>query len=390
MKINFIGGFFPEDQLSDYINSTKGDFHYAADSLQKSIISGLKINSIETKLITIPFLTNYPNNSNIIVKGHKGSKYSSIPFINLKLIDSFSKSINLKKFIINEIPNKEDEILLIYGMFDYFLKGIPNTYKNKISLIVPDLPAMMGGDMKKFHIKMYIKYVEYMIKKNIHKVDSFVFISKYMKDMVDTKGKPWVVVEGIYNNQINVELPSKEESITILYTGTLAKRYGIIELINAFSLIENQDYKLWICGDGDGRENVENAAKKDARIKYFGIIPNNESLVLQRRATILVNPRQNNSEYTKYSFPSKTMEYLASGTPTIMYKLDGVPEEYCKYFFSPKDNSENSLKEKIIEIAVLKQEERDSFGKIAQNFIFENKNPQVQVEKIINMVKDLI
>ena len=38
-----------------------------------------------------------------------------------------------------------------------------------------------------------------------------------------------------------------------------------------------------------------------------------------------VNPRQNNEEFTKYSFPSKTMEYLASGVPVVAYKLDGIP-----------------------------------------------------------------
>mgnify|MGYP003303651866 CR=1 FL=1 len=44
---------------------------------------------------------------------------------------------------------------------------------------------------------------------------------------------------------------------------------------------------------------------------FTGKIDRSQVLALQRSATVLVNPRRNNEEYTKYSFPSKTMEYLA-------------------------------------------------------------------------------
>ena len=35
---------------------------------------------------------------------------------------------------------------------------------------------------------------------------------------------------------------------TILYTGSLASRYGIKNLINSFPLINDKEYSLWICG----------------------------------------------------------------------------------------------------------------------------------------------
>ena len=44
-----------------------------------------------------------------------------------------------------------------------------------------------------------------------------------------------------------------------------------------------------------------------------------------------MNPRSADAEYTKYSFPSKTIEYLATGVPVVMNRLPGIPEEY-EYF----------------------------------------------------------
>ena len=49
------------------------------------------------------------------------------------------------------------------------------------------------------------------------------------------------------------------------------------------------------------------------------------------KATLLVNPRPTTEEFTIYSFPSKNMEYMASGTPLLTTKLPGMPEEYHQY-----------------------------------------------------------
>ncbi|MGX9984894.1 glycosyltransferase [Soonwooa purpurea] len=392
MKVNFIGGFLPEDKIEEYAKNSRGVVHYAADSLQKSIITGLELDdSISTKLITAPFLINYPHYKKIFIKKEKTEKYEIAPFINLKLIDTFTKSFSLNKIIRNQIPNDaNDNVIIIYGMFDYFLKAIPHNYKNKVCLIIPDLPRMMGGDMNKLKIRLYISYWEKIVNDNLYKVDCFVFISKYMKEYVDVKNKPWVVIEGIYNNKTNIPYQKKENNKTILYTGTLDRRYGILDLLDAFSLIEGHDYRLWICGEGIGKTEVEAFAQKDSRITYFGQISNKEAQVLQKKATILVNPRKNDMEYTKFSFPSKTMEYLASGTPTIMHKLGGIPEEYYPYFFVPVDNSPSALANVILRVANLSELERKEFGEKAQNFVFENKNPKIQVEKIISMFNKLL
>lgn len=391
MKINFIGGFFPENKLSEYVENSNGEVHYAANSLQQSIISGLeRFDNVDLLLITAPFLENYPSYNKIFIKGEKTDTCHIAPFINLKLIDTFSKTYSLRRIIKSEVPNNpNDEAILIYGMFDYFLKSIPEDYKNKVCLVIPDLPRMMGGDLTKVKVKLYIKYIENVIKRHLHKVDCFVFISKHMKDFISIEDRPWIVVEGIYNNLQKIEPQQKELNTTILYTGTLDKRYGILDLLKAFSLVSDANFRLWICGEGAGKEDVKLSALKDDRIKYYGQIPNEEVLKLQRRATILINPRKNDKEYTRFSFPSKTMEYLASGTPTIMYKLDGVPEEYYDYFFSPKDNSVESLKNIILEVADFSQVKRYAFGMKAQEFVLQNKNPKIQVGKILEMINQI-
>ena len=55
-------------------------------------------------------------------------------------------------------------------------------------------------------------------------------------------------------------------------------------------------------------------------------------------AAVLVNPRPNNEEYTKYSFPSKDIEYLLSGKPTVAFLLDGMPKCYQDFLYVVDQN----------------------------------------------------
>src|SRR5690606_24382556 len=132
-----------------------------------------------------------------------------------------------------------------------------------------------------------------------------------------------------------------------------SKKYGIETLLKAFSFTSNPKYKLMICGDGDAKDLVYDYLHKDDRIKYLGKLPHDKTLLLQKNADLLVNPRTPKGEFTKFSFPSKTMEYLALGTPVLMYKLPGIPNEYFNYCYTIDDYSHEALANKINEILSL-------------------------------------
>ena len=72
---------------------------------------------------------------------------------------------------------------------------------------------------------------------------------------------------------------------------------------------------------------------------------------------------------------------MASGTPTLMFRLACLPKEYEPYvFFS--DESVEALRDKLIEICEMPQEALDRFGKAASDFIISNKNAQVQARRV--------
>ena len=100
-----------------------------------------------------------------------------------------------------------------------------------------------------------------------------------------------------------------------------------------------------------------------------------------------MNPRSNEGEYTKYSFPSKTMDYLASGIPVVMYKLDGIPEEYDPYLYYIKGNSSEDIKNALVSILEKSWEERVEIGAAGREFVLNNKNAKHQAKKILDMMQ---
>ena len=110
-------------------------------------------------------------------------------------------------------------------------------------------------------------------------------------------------------------------------------------------------------------------------------------LELQRLSTVLINPTPASEEFTKYFFPSKLIDYMSSGTPTITYKIKGIPEEYFDYCYICDHDGALALKKIIIEVCEKSINESKLMGERARDFILSNKNPKSQVLKIYKILK---
>lgn len=313
-----------------------------------------------------------------------------VGFTNLTLYKNYSRYKGIKKELKNWLEqNDGNKYVIVYSLDISILRAcyeLKNKYKDfKICLIVTDLMEFMVTP-KSIFTKTIMRILEKKIKLYLKRVDSFVILTKYMKDKLNISSRPFTVVEGIYKKADIEYSIEKEKNKTILYSGTLAKVYGIEHLVSSFSKIPNKNYRLWICGDGDYKNEIKNCAKNDNRIIYFGQLPREKVLSLQRRATILINPRMSNGEFTKYSFASKTMEYIASGTPVIMHPLKGIPDEYLNHMYISVDETDEGLKNTIMNICEKDPDELNIFGKKASDFIIKNKNPYIQVQKILSIL----
>ena len=400
MDLIFLCGLFPKNRENEIFINSKSVVHKGPNELQWTFVRGLKKHFTNFTIITTPLLSNYPKRYKKLY--FLGSLFEVNPnvdgiclgSIRLPIIGLLSKFLNILYFLIKKYTSHNEMQILIYSVhLPYLISAalFKTLNKNsKICLFVNDLPQYMSGNNNKIYL--YLKSIELYIFKILQKqVDSYVFVTNQTNDLVNINHKPWILIEGVFD--INEEdsanfnpLPSDKK--IILYTGTLDSRYGLKDLLNTFELIEDTNYELWICGDGDLRNEIVQKVKTNYRVKYFGMLNHKEIVAMQQKASVLVNPRKAIGEYTKYSFPIKTLEYLASNRPCVMYDLPGIPREYLDFFITPTDNTNIALKEKIIEVCEWIPEKRSEFCQAAKDFIKQNKSSEIQFKKLYTLLSN--
>lgn len=405
MEIIFIGSVYNPNKIAEVETNSKHMLHYAADVHQWAIIKGLIMNkNVNIKLINSIHIGSFPHKYNkLFIQSYnwkfKGIEAYEIGFINIFGIKNIIKSCKIYK-ILNKIigKNKNKEIYLIsYSLYMPFIKPIYkliNKNKNiKWISIIPEIPYFYIGKKDKSFIYNILKKKEWnKIYKINKKAKGYYLLTNEMKDFLNIEG-PSITIEGILNTTDNYNnISSKKtnnEIIKIAYTGTTDIEFGLLDLLKAFSYIKNVNFRLIICGNGNGDNILKDTASIDKRIVWKGYLPRNEVLIIQKNATLLINPRRPDEEFTKYSFPSKTMEYMASGTPSIMHKLPGIPHEYYQFLYFFDNTNPIDMAKQIESICLDKYEESINLGKTAKAFIISNKNIKKQGDKFLNFLSNI-
>lgn len=403
-KIIFLGSIFSNDRYAEIMNNSKGAVANANDTFQKAILAGITQHpnfkeDFDIAILNMPNIGAYPfKYKDVFFKGSSFVEGNisgiNLPFVNILYLKHYIKYKKIKSAIKSLLEKSTDNVyIVLYDLYEPYLRAISelkDSYNFKSCVIVPDLLGFTGAP-DNILFSCLNRRTKDKVNTALLNIDSFVLLCDSMKYKLPINNRKYIVIEGIYQlgNDIEKKYSTGDENIIIFYSGALDIRNGVLDLLEAFSFINEPNYRLIICGDGSVKNIIQEATSKDSRIVYKGQLPHNEVLKMQVHANLLVNPRQPVEEFTKFSFPSKTMEYLASGTPVLMYRLPGVPDEYFDYCYVLDDLSNKALADKIKYICTLSKEEIQAKGLSAKCFIQENKNSLVQSSKLLDLLFSL-
>ena len=394
-------GLFPEEYREQVQNDSKSGMQYAADKLQWSIVKGLdQIDGVDVKIANSLYVGSYPKRYKKLIiptfvfkHSQKASNDINIGFCNLSGYKFISRYFSVKKVLKKWAKEQGDEqkVLLVYALTTPFcqLAGyIKRKFSNiKVCIVVPDLPEFMHtSTLNKKSIYGRLKSIEIsMIKKAIKHIDCYVLLTDAMKEWFDKPVK-YTVVEGISSgtSALDNDMPRTK---TILYAGGIKREYGVVDLVESFIKVNRSDWELIIYGSGTAVEEIKEITKEHNNVILMGMAPNDEVVAKQLTSSVLVNPRKNHV-FTKYSFPSKVLEYMSSGTPMLAYKLDGIPDEYDEFYYHIPE-TENGFEEALRHVMSLAEQERSEMGMRAKQFVLENKNPKCQANKIVELINSI-
>ena len=192
----------------------------------------------------------------------------------------------------------------------------------------------------------------------IRKYDMVIGLSKNVKRYLSDSQKfihmPGGIDRFVYDYFGEKKSSPESDKIIFMYAGTLERVTGIDILLEAFVEIKGDNTELWVSGKGSMVHLVEKFVHKDNRIKYLGCPSYNDYLNNLMNAGILINPRNMELIENKNNFPSKIMEYLATGKPIVSTKFSGYEQFSDNILFV--DSSVKSLKNAMIKSLGLKSQ----------------------------------
>ncbi|UAW99466.1 glycosyltransferase [Halopseudomonas nanhaiensis] len=344
MNILLVGFCVSPDYFERY---TAGDAlpQVAAYKLESRFLRALRIGGARVRTISTAAVSTYPRNPHVLLPSQTGQAQDGrgarvLPLINLPVLKLASRFLGVLTALISQ-PRSEKPVVCLYSAHTPNLLAA-YLYSTFVSapffVYVPDLPVYMDMGLNRSLPVKWLKRLDVKLVDAMLARASGVFVAA--KPMAEDSSAwahvPALVVEGICDDSVAVDveypasLPDCSGKKIIFYAGSVNRAYGIVELVEAFKRA-GSSYELWLCGRGDLEDYLRSQSQDCAAIKYLGFVPPAHAQAIQQRASLLALTRDPAEKYTRYSFPSKILEYMASGVPVMTTKLDGVPAEYDAY-----------------------------------------------------------
>jgi len=142
----------------------------------------------------------------------------------------------------------------------------------------------------------------------------------------------------VMNSADDALFPARTEAPSgaclFFYHGSLFERYGVLDLLEAFTAVRSEvgDARLWLAGDGDARADLlremERQGLGDSVWISDGMLPAEEIRELLPQAHIGVIPNQPN-DLNKYALSTKLFEYVATGVPVVCAGLSTLRAHFA-------------------------------------------------------------
>ena len=394
MDIIYISALSSKRNIENLHQKTGENPGFAVQKFNRLLVRGLIENKQSVIALSNPPITR--SNTKSFIHPWKNEvedniRYKYIPFFNISFIKHICVFLYVFFYVLFwGFRNRSKKCVICDSLsISASLAALIATKVNRVKCcgIFTDIYGLIVGNKS----KSIINKLATRLHSNCSKMFThYVLLTDEMNSVVNSNKRPYIVMEAVCDNseyRINsFELVKSPQNI-FLYAGGIEEKYGLKMLVDAFILAKDLTAELHIYGSGSYVPELLKQCRLDNRVKYLGVVSNEEILEAEKKAIILINPRFTSEEFTKYSFPSKNMEYMVSGTPVLTTRLPGMPKEYYDYVYFFEGETKEAYALSLRRLMDIDPEELVSKGNTAKSFVLREKNNIKQTIRILEMLQ---
>lgn len=373
----------------------------AGQNFQSNILHELRLAGCRVTLISLQISPKLPKGS-ILVRGSKLASQGILdfkaPFLNLKILRVVSGTLSSLLVAFKVIrKNGSPDFLMFYNLSPQYslppmiisaITGIPS-----VGIFADYRPPADWPRAEKNLKNLLMDKVKRQI---MRRVDTAIALSSTFRELTRV---PTLIVEGgifdrmesnaLEKKQYMEKRPEQEQdNIYIAYTGRLDKWRGIELLLDAIELMSHPKVKLLVTGHGPLYGKVEKRAMDSTRIEFLGFVSKTQYRQVLSQATICVVPQRTAYEFSRFCFPSKLLEYMASGKLVVTTDIGDVKKLYGEHIFvlEKSDETPEGLAQLLDYILLTDNVNLIQRAKDTQSYVIREKNWKRQTTRIINFL----
>lgn len=371
--MTLLGFVLPDDEFEELLLRDAG-MPVQTQQFGLSLVKAVRAGGATVSLLSAAPATTFPNNprrrfsTRRIAAG--GAPGLELGFVNLPFLKHLTRLISVFRRGPVEVEGRAD-VLVIHGVHSPWLAfGLYSSRRLGIPAVAVMTDPPSGHHQFDNCLTRKIKGLDRLLVTSLlGRLDGVIALTQALAEDF-APSLPILIVEGITpNNPVPVGLPTRSPVgpiPTVVYAGGLSEPYGVRLLLDAHA-IDPRAFRLRIAGRGPLEVMVRQRATSQANLEYLGLVPPAELAGLYAEADVLVNPRPPGQGFTRYSFPSKLLEYLAAGRPVVSTRLEGIPAEYDDVLVWAEPTSDG-LRATLDELLDLPAHERARIGEMCADF----------------------
>ena len=375
--------------------------NFSKESYNIDIICGSFVHDRKEKILNKGEKYRLINSEGIKYHVLSGISYKSKIVRMFSMIQFFFKVL----FFSKKLKDKPD---IVYASSPHPFNGLAGMYlarKYKCPFILeirdlwPETWVAMGATTKKSVLYKVFAYIEKVLYKNADKIVTLTANKDYYTSVGVDEKKVEIVSNGVdlakYDSLLREESPIKfpENKFNILYTGAHGTANCLEFILEVAKLMENDEIIFNFIGEGEKKEELIKKVEdyKLKNVRFYSPINKNSIPSTLKNGDAMILPVRDEPLYKYGISPNKMYEYFASAKPIIFsgnVANDMVKEANAG--ISVEAENIKKIKEAVLSLYNMSNEEREILGKNGRKYVEENYNTKVLSKKIEKIILNLL
>ena len=392
LRVALLGCALPEERFQE-VTATDAGERMADQRFGLALIRALRANEADVLMISAATAMDYPHNSQVLFPPQQheegGTTFVEVGFVNVTLLKHLTRFASGVLQGIAAMRAHRSEVVVVHSLPSAFLATALVAKKLlaiPVVVVATDPPDMVHPFDSRLSV-MLKRVDQRLIAWMLRRFDGIVGVTGELGRMLAPHA-PQMVMEGIATPVVASgphEGGAAHSGPPIaLYAGKVWDEYGVDLLVEAQQMAGGA-FDVEICGGGPDEARLREHTRDMPGVRVLGRLEADELAAAYRRATVLVNPRPLGRSDFDVTFPSKVLEYVATGKPVVSTRLRGIPGDYWDYVV-PCDDNPASLADAIIEAA----REDETVATARRAFVARGKTAPAQGRRLVKFLEGIV